>query len=118
MYRLAELRQKTMAEWELMNVMLLPTTGSTYTIEQVRADPIRLNSNLGFYTNFVNLLDLVAVAVPAVFRENGLPFGVTLIGPAWTDSSLLTLADSLHRTQDLKVGGTDLALSGTPALPP
>ena len=62
MYRLAELRQQTVAEWARMDVMLLPTTGATYTIEEVKAEPIKLNTNLGFYTNFVNLLDLSAVA--------------------------------------------------------
>jgi allophanate hydrolase len=116
MYRLAELRQQTMAEWRRMDVMLLPTTGTIYTIDDVKSDPVRLNSNLGFYTNFVNLLDLAAVAVPAGLRENGLPFGVTLIGPAWTDAALLTLADRLHRTQECNLGGTDVPLSRTPGL--
>jgi allophanate hydrolase len=116
-YRLAELRQKTMAEWSRMDVMLLPTTGTIYTLDEVKSDPIKLNSNLGFYTNFVNLLDLAAVAVPAGFRQNGLPFGVTLIGPAWTDSALLTLADRFHRAQEGKLGGTGFALASTPALP-
>src|SRR5207249_12155517 len=55
-------------------------------------DPVRLNSNLGFYTNFVNLMDLAAVAVPAGFRSNGLPLGVSLIGPAFSDEALLCLA--------------------------
>ncbi len=96
MYQLAALRQRTLAEWQRMDFMLLPTTGTTYTLEQVQADPIRLNANLGFYTNFVNLLDLAAVAVPAGFRENGLPFGVSLIGPAWTDTALLHLAARFH----------------------
>jgi allophanate hydrolase len=91
-YQLAALRQKTLAEWAHMDVMLVPTAGATYTIAQVQAEPIKLNTNLGYYTNFVNLLDLAAVATPAGFRPNGLPFGVTLIGPAWTDTALLTLA--------------------------
>jgi allophanate hydrolase len=92
MYRLEELREETMTEWERMDVMLLPTTGTTYTIEQVLAEPVALNTKLSYYTNFVNLLDLAAVAVPAGFRANGLPFGVTLIGPAWTDTALHYLA--------------------------
>ena len=54
---------------------------------------MRLNTNLGYYTNFVNLLDLAAVAVPAGFRGNGLPFGISLIGPAFTDEALLGLAE-------------------------
>ncbi len=90
-YRLEVLRAKSMAEWAKMDVLLLPTTGTTYTIEEVERDPIKLNSNLGYYTNFVNLLDLSAVAVPAGFRPNGLPFGVTLMGPAFVDEALLRL---------------------------
>jgi allophanate hydrolase len=92
MYRLAELREETAAQWARMDVMLLPTTGTTYTIEQVLGDPVALNTKLGYYTNFVNLLDLAAVAIPAGFRANGLPFGVTLIGPAGTDTALHHLA--------------------------
>jgi allophanate hydrolase len=57
----------------------------------VAADPIRLNSNLGYYTNFVNLLDLAAIALPAGFRKDGLPFGISLIGPAFSDPALLML---------------------------
>ena len=56
------------------------------------ADPIWLNSNLGFYTNFVNLMDLAAIAVPAGFRRDGLPFGVSLVGSAFSDEALLDLA--------------------------
>ena len=116
MYRLAELRQQTRAEWARIDVMLLPTTGTIYTIDEVKSDPIKLNSNLGFYTNFVNLLELAAVAVPAGFRENGLPFGVTLIGPAWTESALLMLSDRFHRARERKLGGTDFPLASTPGL--
>jgi allophanate hydrolase len=59
--------------------ILTPTTGTIYTIDEVNAKPIELNTNLGYYTNFMNLLDLSAIAVPAGFRDNGLPFGVTVI---------------------------------------
>lgn len=61
------------------------------------ADPVRLNSQLGHYTNFVNLLDCAAIAVPAGFIETGLPFGVTLVGPAFSDDSMALIADRLHR---------------------
>ncbi len=91
-YRLGELRRQAEADWTRMDVMLLPTTGTTYTIAEVEADPVRLNSNLGYYTNFVNLMDLAAIAVPAGRRPNGLPFGVTFIGPAFSDAALLKLA--------------------------
>ena len=96
-YRLEELKRAAAGQWSQMDVLMLPTTGTTYTIEAVEADPIRLNSNLGYYTNFVNLMDLAAVAVPAGFRANGLPFGVSLIGPAFSDEALLDLADRFHR---------------------
>ncbi|MDO9382658.1 MAG: allophanate hydrolase [Hyphomicrobiaceae bacterium] len=118
-YRLAELTRAAEAQWQTMDVMLLPTTGTTYKIADVLANPIQLNSNLGAYTNFVNLMDLSALAVPAGFRPNGLPFGVTLIGRAFDDGRLAALGDALHRTlTDLKLGGTSKALAETtPAVP-
>jgi allophanate hydrolase len=91
-YRLEELRREALTQWDAMDVLVLPTTGTIYTRDAVRADPVRLNSNLGYYTNFVNLMDLAALAIPAGFRSNGLPFGVSLIGPAFSDPALLTLA--------------------------
>jgi allophanate hydrolase len=96
-YKLREIRRASEAEWGRMDIMLLPTTGTIYTREAVAAEPIRLNTNLGYYTNFVNLLDLAAVAVPAGFRTTGLPFGVSLIGPAFGDEALLAVADRFHR---------------------
>jgi allophanate hydrolase len=93
MYQLRSLRRQAAAQWESVDVLILPTAGTIYTIEEVEADPVRLNTNLGKYTNFVNLLDLCAVAVPAGFQSNGLPFGVTLIAPAGHDRQLLSLAN-------------------------
>ena len=74
--------------------------------------PIRykLNSNLGYYTNFMNLLDLSAIAVPAGFQANGLPFGVTLFAPAFADDALAVLGDRLHRSIDVTAGATGLSL--------
>lgn len=69
--------------------MLTPTTGTIYKIDEVNVDPIQLNTNLGYYTNFMNLLDLSAIAVPAGFRENGLPFGVTIVADAFDEKILL-----------------------------
>ncbi len=96
MYRLDELRERTLAEWARIDVLLLPTAGWIYKIADVEADPIALNTNLGYYTNFVNLLDLAALAVPAGRRADGLPFGVSLIGPAGSDVSLLRLAERME----------------------
>ena len=116
-YRLEELRREAGRVWADVDVLLLPTTGTTYTIADVNADPVRLNTNLGYYTNFVNLLDMAAVAVPAGFRPSGLPFGVSLIGPAFTDTALLTAADALHRRPGQTLGGLPTALTETASLP-
>lgn len=96
-YRLQDLCRAAEREWARMHVMLLPTTGTIYTHEAIAADPIKLNSNLGYYTNFVNLMDLAAVAIPAGVRSNGLPFGVSFIGRAFSDEALLSVADLFHR---------------------
>ncbi len=91
-YRLKELERQAARQWARMDVMLLPTAGTIYTLDEIENDPITLNSNLGLYTHFVNLMDLAAVAVPAGFRSTGLPFGVSLVGPAFSDQALLVLA--------------------------
>jgi allophanate hydrolase len=91
-YRLKELERLAAREWARMDVLLLPTTGTIYTLAEIERDPIDLNFNLGLYTHFVNLMDLAAVAVPAGFRPNGLPFGVSIVGPAFSDQALLSVA--------------------------
>ncbi len=115
-YRLEELRRRTMPTWEQVDVLLLPTAPRAYTVADVQADPIGLNTNLGYYTNFVNLLDLAAVAVPAGLNSAGMPFGVSLIGPAFTDDALLQLADLLHRELTTTLGGSDRLLANTPPI--
>ncbi|WP_296810085.1 allophanate hydrolase [Thiocapsa sp.] len=95
-YRLAEIKRRTDTLWPDLDCILTPTIATPYRITQVAADPIRLNSNLGYYTNFMNLLDLAAVAVPAGMRPDALPFGVTLFGPAFSDAVLARLAERLH----------------------
>jgi allophanate hydrolase len=109
-YRLDEIRAVSEREWQKMDILLLPTTGTTYTISDVQADPIRLNSNLGYYTNFVNLLNLAAIAVPAGFRSNGLPFGVTFIGTAGTDLALIELAKRYESRSGRMLGRSSLPL--------
>ncbi len=94
-YRLADIRRAVEAEWQAMDFMLLPTAGTHYTHAEVEAEPISTNTNLGYYTNFVNLLDLAAIAVPAGTRGHGMPFGVTLIGPAWSEDALIETASLL-----------------------
>lgn len=66
--------------------------GTTYRVREVLAEPLALNANVGRYTNFVNLLDMSAIARPTGFRDNATGFGVSLIGPAWADRALLDLA--------------------------
>jgi allophanate hydrolase len=115
-YALQLLLNESAAVWEKLDFLLLPTAPTQYTVAQVNASPIELNSNLGYYTNFVNLLDLAAVAVPAGFKTNGLPFGVSLIGKAFTDEGLLQIADRLHRRLAIKLGGSSRELSATPRI--
>jgi allophanate hydrolase len=114
-YRLMELRRAAEQAWLEMDVLVTPTAGTIYRVDAVDADPIRLNSNLGYYTNFVNLLDLAALAVPAGFRPDGLPFGVTLVGRAGTDAELLVLGDRLHRAAAVALGAVTVATSPDPA---
>ncbi|ARM90757.1 allophanate hydrolase protein (plasmid) [Rhizobium sp. CIAT894] len=103
-YRLEELRRKTETEWEKADVLLLPTAPTTYTVADMLADPVVLNGRLGRYTNFVNLLDCAAIAVPAGFGKSGLPGGITVIAPAFTDDALAPLADALHRAAAAGMG--------------
>ena len=94
--RLAVLRVDANRVWHDIDAILMPTSATTATVEELEADPIRVNSRFGYYTNFVNLLDLAAIAVPAGRCETGphlgLPFGVTFVAPAHRDAYLLDLA--------------------------
>lgn len=91
-YEKARLRRVCDKTWEQLDAILLPTVPTHYTVEEVLADPVRLNSRLGTYTNFVNLLDLCAIAVPSGMKPNGLPFGVTFMAPSGFDDALALLA--------------------------
>ena len=114
LYRLAELTRRAEAQWQSFDMMLLPTAATTYKIADVLADPVRLNSNLGLYTNFVNLMDLSALAVPAGMRADGLPFGVTLIGHACADAALAAFGDKMHRAlPPIQIGATGHPLYAT-----
>jgi allophanate hydrolase len=90
-YKLADLRRRSEAVWNNIDVLLTPTAGTIYKVAELEADPIQLNSNLGYYTNYLNLFDLCAVAVPAGFLPSGLPWGVTLVAPAFHDDRVLRL---------------------------
>ncbi len=95
-YRVQGLRHAAKAELGRVDALLLPTTPTIFTVAQMREQPVAHNSTLGRYTNFVNLLDLAAIALPAGFRTNGLPFGVSLIGQAFSEASLAAHAGTLH----------------------
>lgn len=98
------------------DMLLLPTTPGIPTLEAVAASPIEANSRLGTYTNFVNLLDLAALAVPAGYCEDGRPVGVTLVGPAWSEARLCALGAALHHAvPGLTLGASDAPV---PAPPP
>lgn len=101
MYKLEALRKEANQVWGKIDCMVTPTAGTIYRLEEMLADPIKLNSNLGYYTNFMNLLDYAAIAVPAGFQEDGLPFGITLVAQANQDIPLLHLAEKFcnHGTE-------------------
>lgn len=109
-YRLKAAKRRCDAVWTEVDCILTPTAGTIYTIADLEADPIRLNSNLGYYTNFMNLLDYAATAVPAGFQADGLPFGVTVFAPAAQDAPLLHLAVRLQHALAALLGATDLPL--------
>ncbi|KPQ27552.1 MAG: allophanate hydrolase [Marinobacter excellens HL-55] len=106
-YRKEELVRQIDTLLSEIDGLLVPTAPIAPTIDAVNANPVELNSQLGTYTNFVNLADLCALAVPAGFRDDGLPFGVTLISGAWKDRELQTLASQWLNAHPTPLGATD-----------
>jgi len=104
-HALAQVRRLASELFARCDALLLPTVPFCPTLAEVEADPFGPNARLGTFTNFVNLCDLAAVAVPAGFGADGLPVGVTVLGPAWSEGRLAAIADHIHR-------------SFTPNLPP
>lgn len=104
LYRLRELEAQVQSVWDAFDVLMVPTAPFLPTHAEVCAAPIARNSELGVYTNFVNLLDLAAVAAPFGFTEDRLPFGVTFIAPAGSDWALLELAARWQRSRALPLG--------------
>jgi allophanate hydrolase len=117
-YRLMSLKRASEGVWNDVDVIITPTAGTIYERARVDAEPVRLNTNLGYYTNFMNLLDLAGVAIPAGFRDDGLPFGVTIVGRSATDHALLALAGQLHRAHVNRLGAVDLAFPELPRSSP
>ncbi|AMO48714.1 Amidase family protein [Enterobacter sp. FY-07] len=104
-YRLQHYKAQCDAILANLECVLTPTYPRPVTLAELAAEPVKRNSDLGYYTNFMNLLDYAAVAVPAGVMENGLPSGVTLFGRAFTDQYLLSLADAFQRNQSLALPG-------------
>ena len=117
-YRLKAYKRQCDALLAAVDCVLMPTAGTIYTVAELEADPIRLNSNLGYYTNFMNLLDYAATAVPAGFQESGqmrdLPFGVTLFAQRGQDGPLLRLAARMQRAALDTAGRFPLPPAWTP----
>jgi allophanate hydrolase len=104
LYRLQGLRKTAERAFANVDAIVLPTAPTVYSTAQVLANPIELNSRLGTYTNFVNLLDLCGLALPASIRGDDIPFGITLLAPAGKDSLLASIGRVFHADTKLKVG--------------
>ena len=115
LYRLADLRRAAEAIWRQIDVLVVPTYPRPRTLADLEADPVSPNSELGAYTNFVNLLDLCALAAPSRFRGDGFPSGVTLIAPRGRDGLVAALGARLHATAGIPLGATQTPTPGAPS---
>ncbi len=103
-YKLEGLRRVADHTFRQMDALVLPTAPTAYSVKQVLTDPIQLNSRLGTYTNFANLLDLCGLAVPASITEAGVPFGITLLAPGGADARLFEIGRVFHADTALALG--------------
>jgi allophanate hydrolase len=115
--QLRALGQRASAMWDGIDLLLVPTAPTHYTIARMTADPVVLNRNLGAYTNFVNLLDYAALSVPSAMRADGLPFGITLIGPCGSDWQLADIGQRYHHDTGLPLGATGQPLPEPQPIP-
>ncbi len=113
-YKLADRRRRAERVWSDFDAMVVPTIPRPYTVAEVKADPVRLNSRLGTYTNFVNLLDLAAFATPSGMRADGLPSSVTLIAPSGADGLLAGVAAAIQARSGAPMGATGLTAPSPP----
>ncbi|MCA3564883.1 MAG: allophanate hydrolase [Methylocystis sp.] len=109
-YRLAALRRQTSSIWKSITMLAVPTTPVSPTLEALAADPMTPNSRCGAYTNFVNLLDQAALAVPGPFRSDGRAAGITFIGPSGSDGMLASVGRVFHRAVGITLGATGAGL--------
>jgi allophanate hydrolase len=115
--RLQALAQQVAPMWAKIDLLLVPTAPAHYTITQMQADPVRLNRNLGYYTNFVNLLDYAALSVPSRIDSDGLAHGITLIGPCGSDWRLAQLGARYHASTGLTLGAGTQRIGPDAAIP-
>lgn len=108
-YRLHNLKIECLEQLKAVDCLLTPTAGRHFTVSDMRDNPIVHNSELGYYTNFVNLLDLSAVAVPTILTDEGMPFGITLVGAAFQDRQLLSIANRIQQLLPLPMGAQALS---------
>jgi allophanate hydrolase len=113
----AEARRLARALFAQADALLVPTAPGAPTLAAVAAEPVAANSRLGTYTNFVNLCDLAALAVPAGSRADGAPFGVTLVGPAFSEARLAGIGAALHHASGMGLGAAGMAPPAPPAPP-
>jgi allophanate hydrolase len=117
LYRLQGLRKIAERGFAGIDALVLPTAPTAYSTAQVKASPVELNSRLGTYTNFVNLLDLCGLALPAAIRPDGIPFGITLLAPAAKDAQLASIGRVFHADTKLPMGSKGLRQKPLPRLP-
>ena len=117
LYRLQALRKISERAFAGINALVLPTAPTVYSTAQVLANPIELNSRLGTYTNFVNLLDLCGLALPAAIRTDNIPFGITLLAPAGQDAQLASIGRIFHADTKLTMGSRSLPQPPLATLP-
>lgn len=115
-YLRAELAQKIQQALADVDALVVPTSPTIHTLEEMKQEPIRFNSQFGTYTNFTNLADLSALALPAPWREDGLPAGITLIAPAWHDRALADFGIRWQQQLALPLGATGLPLTDSGSL--
>src|SRR4030081_2132717 len=117
LYRLQALRRTSERIFGAIDALVLPTAPTTYSTAQVLANPVELNSRLGTYTNFVNLLDLCGLALPAAIRPDDIPFGITLLAPAGHDAQLASIGRVFHADTRLTMGSRSLPQPPLATLP-
>ncbi len=114
-YELQEYRAVAERLFEQVDFLLSPTAPRSYLIDELLEKPVELNSNMGYYTNYMNLLDLCGLALPAGFMANGIPFGVTLIAPRCRETALLSHAMSWEKQRELPMGASSKVYHSNPA---